>query len=347
MNVDGHSSGAEPLSATVVICAYTDERWDDISFSVESARRQNYAARDIVLVVDHNRDLLARCRLRFPGVKVIANAEPAGLAGARNTGVACADTDVIAFLDDDAQAAPDWLARLMPHFADPDVLGVGGRVDPAWSGPRPRSMPPEFDWVVGCSYVGLPSATAPVRNLIGANMSMRRSVFAEVGGFAAGLGRVRSRPAGCEETEFCIRARARYENGCFVYEPSAVVRHRVTSERQSWRYFRARCFAEGRSKAVVASLVGSGPALESEWDYVRHALPHGVARGVREAVSGDATGVARAGRIVAGLSITTAGYLAGSLTASRLRTTRSAAAPVLATSALLRAATQAVTEERS
>jgi GT2 family glycosyltransferase len=347
MNSEGQSSDAEPLSATVVICAYTDERWDDIVASVESACRQSYAARDVVVVVDHNPDLLIRCKERFPNVLVIANAEPAGLAGARNTGVAHADTDVIAFLDDDAQAEPDWLARLMPPYADPDVLGVGGRVEPAWSGSRPRSMPPEFDWVVGCSYVGLPSATAPVRNLIGANMSLRRSVFAVVGGFAAGLGRVRSRPAGCEETELCIRARARHENGRFVYEPGAVVRHRVTLERQSWRYFRARCFAEGRSKAVVASLVGSGPALESEWDYVRHALPHGVGRGLREALAGDAAGFARAGRILAGLSITTAGYVTGSLTASRLRTTGPAMAPVLASGALITAATQVVTEEMS
>ena len=347
MTADRHSNQAGRLSATVVICAYTEERWDDIVLAVESACHQDYPARDVVVVVDHNADLLARCKRRFPVVKVIANLESTGLAGARNTGVAYADTDVIAFLDDDAEAAPDWLGRLMQPYGDPDVLGVGGRVEPAWSGKRPRSMPPEFYWVVGCSYVGLPPATAAVRNLIGANMSLRRSVFADVGGFAAGLGRVRSRPAGCEETELCIRARARHENGRFVYEPSAVVRHRVTPERQSWRYFRDRCFAEGRSKAVVASLVGSGPALASEWDYVRHALPHGVARGFREAMAGDATGAVRAGRIIAGLSITTAGYLAGSLAASRLRTGRPAVAPVLASGALFTAGTHAVTEETS
>jgi GT2 family glycosyltransferase len=346
MTEQGQRSRVGPLSATVVICAYTDERWDDIVRSVESACHQDHAARDVVVVVDHNPDLLARCRARFPVLTVIANAEPAGLAGARNTGVAHADADVIAFLDDDAQAARDWLGRLLQAYTDPDVLGVGGGVEPAWSGHRPRSMPPEFDWVVGCSYVGLPSATAAVRNLIGANMSLRRSVFTEVGGFAAGLGRVRSRPAGCEETELCIRARARHGNGRFVYEPGAMVRHRVTAERESWRYFRARCFAEGRSKAVVASLVGAGPALESEWDYVRHTLPRGVARGVRDAVSGDPAGFGRAGLIVAGLSLTTAGYVAGRLSASRLRPTGRVGSP-LPVGALLATEPPAVTEEMS
>ena len=57
-------------------------------------------------------------------------------------------------------------------------------------------MPSEFDWVVGCTYEGHRSSLGPVRNLIGANMSMRRRVFDSVGGFRSDLGRTNSKPAG-------------------------------------------------------------------------------------------------------------------------------------------------------
>jgi len=66
MTADRHSNQAGRLSATVVICAYTEERWDDIVLAVESACHQDYPARDVVVVVDHNADLLARCKRRFP-----------------------------------------------------------------------------------------------------------------------------------------------------------------------------------------------------------------------------------------------------------------------------------------
>jgi GT2 family glycosyltransferase len=219
---------------------------------------------------------------------------------------------VIAFLDDDAVAAPGWLGCLLEPYADPEVIGVGGTIDPLWPGRRPAAMPAEFDWVVGCTYRGVPGTREPVRNLIGANMSIRRSVFDAIGGFRSDVGRVGTRPVGCEETELCIRARKALPGSRFVFEPRARVRHRVTPDRACARYFRARCWAEGRSKAVVARHAGSEDALSAERRYVRTVLPSGIARGVRDAVAnGDVAGLARAAAIVAGLVITDAGYSAG------------------------------------
>jgi GT2 family glycosyltransferase len=320
-------------SISTVVCAYTEDRWEAIVESVSSVQQQTVSIRDFVVVVDHNPSLLSRCTREFPDVVVVPNTEQPGLAGARNTGVANSRGDVIAFLDDDARAEPDWLAKLLPHYADLDVLGVGGGIAPDWGGPRPALLPREFDWVVGCSYVGLPAEASRVRNVIGANMSIRRSVFAAVGGFAQGLGRVRSRPAGCEETELCIRALARMQSGFFVYEPAAVVHHRVSADRQTWAYFRSRCFSEGRSKAVVAGLVGASAGLAAERTYVRHILPRGVLTGMRDLLHGDPAGLVRAGWIVAGLSFTTVGYVAGGVTASRERRRVRAFAPALAAGA--------------
>ncbi|MDX6197452.1 MAG: hypothetical protein QOJ79_603, partial [Actinomycetota bacterium] len=81
----------------------------------------------------------------------------------------------------------------------------------------------------------------------------------------------------------------------------------------TWRYFRRRCYAEGISKAVVAGLTGSDAALASERTYVRRTLPAGVARGLAAAVRGDVSGLVRAAAIVAGLVVTSAGYLRGRL----------------------------------
>jgi len=178
------SAPTSTLTVSVVICTYTMERWDDVVRAVDSVRAQTRPAEELILVVDHNDELARHARAVFADVRVIENAETRGLSGARNTGIRAAGGDVIAFLDDDAAAAPTWLAWMVTHYDDPMVHGVGGSATPIWTGgPRPRWLPAEFDWVVGCTYLGQPTRTAPVRNLVGCNMSFRREVFDLVGGF--------------------------------------------------------------------------------------------------------------------------------------------------------------------
>src|SRR3954471_19652682 len=102
---------AEGLSSAVVICAYTERRWDVLVEAIESVRHQTTAPDRVVVVIDHNDVLLERIRARFPepDVEFVANRGKRGLSSARNTGLEMADEDVIAFLDDDAVAQPDWL----------------------------------------------------------------------------------------------------------------------------------------------------------------------------------------------------------------------------------------------
>ncbi len=299
-------------SVGVVICAYSSARWTELEEAVASVRRQSLPADEVVVVIDHNEDLLARSRQAFPRARVIPSRGEPGLSGARNTGVHAVSADIVAFLDDDARADPRWLQALADAFSDPQVIGAGGWVVPRWESEICRWLAPEVYWIVGCSYRGLPPAVTDIRNPIGADMAFRREAMEAVGGFREGVGRVRERPVGDEETDLAIRAHARWSETRILHVPGARVYHDVPAARTSWHYVVARSWAEGRSKAELSAAVGSAPALSSERAYVTHVLPVGVLRGLRDALlRRDPSGLGRAASIVVSLVATVAGYAYG------------------------------------
>ncbi len=304
-----HSDAATSpgLSFSVVICAHNEERYGDLLDAVASVQRQSVLAQEIVVVLDHNPRLLELLRRAdLPGVVVVDSREPRGLGGARNSGIRMSRGAIVAFLDDDAVAVPEWLERLQAGYRDPETVGVGGAIEPLWLGAEPRWLPAEFHWVVGCSYRGMPQAAAAVRNLLGCNMSFRREVLEAVGGFRLGYG--------CDETDLCIRVRQRWPHKTLLYLPEARVHHKVPTSRARWSYFRSRCYFEGGSKAVVSRLVGPGDGLASERAYTVRTLPRGIVRNVADAaLRADLGGLQRAAYIVAGLLVTAAGYLNGTI----------------------------------
>jgi glucosyl-dolichyl phosphate glucuronosyltransferase len=300
-------SSTDP-TVSVVICSYADWRWADLARARASVAAQLTPGDELIVVVDHNASLLARAAAEFAGAHVIANAGKQGLSDARNTGVEAARGDVVAFLDDDAAARPGWLEGLRDAFRDDAVAVAGTWVEPRWEGGRrPEWFPAEFGWVVGCSYVGLPKIKTTVRNPIGASMAVRRAVFAEVGGFSDAIGRVGTKPVGCEETEFCIRVTARDSGRIVLFDPDAAVDHYVPAARQTVRYFVSRCYHEGRSKRIVALLQGTDAGLSSERTYARVTLPAAVLRGLAESPRRPA-GLLRAAMVVVGLGSTVLGY---------------------------------------
>lgn len=296
---------------SVVICTWTGARWPELIEAVESVGRQSLSPLETIVAVDHDPALLARARAELQNVVVTPNIEARGLSGARNSGLRLARGDVVAFLDDDAVAEPDWLQLLAREYEDEQVLGVGGSIEPVWE-ERPRWFPAEFGWVVGCTYRGLPPARAAVRNLIGASMSFRRELFSELGGFRHGIGRVGTRPVGCEETDFCLRAGRARPGGRFVYQPLARVHHRVPARRARWRYFLSRCYGEGISKALVVRAAGFRHGLAAERSYTARALTSGFCSALLAALTlRDRSGFARAAAIAAGLAAAAAGFCSG------------------------------------
>ena len=296
-----------PLSVSVVICAHTLDREQDLWAAVASVEVQSRQADELLVVVDYNDELLTR--VNGLGAKAVANAGPKGLSGARNTGTELASGDVVAYLDDDAVADPDWLHNLVAPYSDDRVVAVGGWANPRWHTYQPDWFPPEFAWVIGCSHRGLPTERSEVRNVIGCNMSFRRSVVLEAGGFDPGLGRTAERPLGCEETELCIRIRQSNPAAMIMLEPQAVVSHRVPAARTRWRYFLSRCRAEGNSKAHVSSLVGADDGLSSERSYVLTVLLRAGSTAFWGIWREPLPNVRRMLAIGGGLAATTGGYI--------------------------------------
>jgi GT2 family glycosyltransferase len=283
------------------------DRWDDIVAGMHALAHQTVPPLETILVVDHNATLLARARDELPDVHVLDNPRTAGASGARNTGIARATGAIIAFVDDDATPEPDWIERLLSAYDDDHVLAVGGVATPVWPSRRPDHLPPELDWIVGCTYRGQPTARTDVRNLWGCNMSVRAEVFETIGGFDEEVGRIGLVPLGNEETELCIRIAQRIPGARVVHEPSAVVHHRVTEARCRWSYLVARSHAEGISKAAMSRVVGTGAGTSDERRYATRVLPKGVLRELAHLNVRGAFG------IVTCLAVTTWWYLRGRL----------------------------------
>ena len=300
-----------PDGVAVVVCCFDDGRWEALVAAVESVRLQTPPPDRTIVVVDHNAALLERARATWPDATVVPNAGRPGLSSARNTGVAAAaEMEVVVFLDDDAVADPDWLARLLEPYRDRRVVAAGGTIAARWAERRPPWLPPELDWVVGCTYHGLPTSTAPVRNVIGANMSIRREALLQAGGFRPELGRVRADSRGCEETELCLRLALGQPDARILHVPSARVEHHVPSDRASWGYLVRRSFGEGRSKATLTRIGGARTALATERSYLARTLPAGLARATAEAMRERRPAVlGRLGAIGAAVAAAGAGYV--------------------------------------
>jgi hypothetical protein len=155
----------------------------------------------------------------------------------------------------------------------------------------------------------LPTEEAVIRNPIGANMSFRRSVFTKAGLFSENLGRIGTVPVGCEETELSIRANRSFPHGRILHQPRSAVRHAVTQDRTTFAYFRRRCWSEGVSKAIVSRRTTGKSPLATERRYVFSTLRRALFRELRGALSGDTGGLLRAAVVVAGVCLTTAGYV--------------------------------------
>lgn len=266
------------MKVSVVISTYTVERYDDIVRCLDSLEAQTVKPWETVLVLDPNEALVDFYVDRLKQRVLILTAPQKGLSAARNAGIANTTGDIIAFIDDDAFAEPDWLEKLLSAFDDPTVMAVGGKIEPAWDHGQPAWFPDEINWVVGCTYKGHREDRGEIRNAIGANMAFRRDAVTLIPeGFRTDIGRFGKHLLGSEEMEYCVKIRARQPQARILYEPGAIVHHHVPASRANLKYVMKRAYGEGLSKrALKSSAKGATPQLSAEGSYLKFLAKEGV-----------------------------------------------------------------------
>jgi glycosyltransferase involved in cell wall biosynthesis len=225
--------------------------------SVESILTQTYDAIEPIIVIDGNNDLYHRVLSMYGhinSVQVHLNEENVGLSASRNNALEYATGDIVALIDDDAVADPHWIEELVGVYERRDTIAVGGRMAADWVAGKPEFLPEEFYWLIGVTYRDFAEPGEEVRNTFGSNISFRRSVLEDLGGFEPAVGRQGDNKLQAHETEFCARMQREYGQGV-IYNPDAVVEHKVFDFRTNKRWLGKRAFWQGYSKRALEVIV--------------------------------------------------------------------------------------------
>jgi len=265
------------MKVSVVVCTYTMERYDVFTEAVESALAQTYDPIEVVLVIDGNPEVYEHAVDDFgdrENVVIHDNDENRGISFSRTKGAELASGEIVAFIDDDGVAEEDWIAKHVETYEETDAVAVAGYVAPNWQTEKPDFFPGEFYWLVGCTEVGFAEDGEEIRNGYGSNVSYKRDVFLEVGGYDVNTGRKGDRHIQAHEAPVGIRIREEYEKGV-VYVTDAVVHHTLFEYRGEFRWLVFRSFWQGFSKRVMELLYPGAKGNESAFlkDLLARYLP--------------------------------------------------------------------------
>lgn len=208
---------------------------------------------DLVVVDNGSTDgtprLLTKWASEEPSRRRVVTEPTPGLSRARNAGVAASDADVVLFIDDDAVAPPEWVAaHLATYQQDTTPAAAGGPVVLDWVETRPRWADSRLEhWFSALDHGDKPGPFPPPHGPYGTNMSARRKVLSEVGGFSESLGRRGRSLISSEEADLWRRV---WDDGhTIAYDPATLVVHRVTPGRSRRRWVLRRGWAQGRTNA--------------------------------------------------------------------------------------------------
>jgi glucosyl-dolichyl phosphate glucuronosyltransferase len=212
-----------------------------------------------VLVVDNNSTDQTQAVVygfgqRYPGRFRYVFEPRQGVSYARNAGISKSRGDVLAFMDDDVTADPEWLKNLTAALHGGGYVGAGGRIVPVWKSQPPKWLPIERPHALA-PFVSfdLGSEPGPLNEPpFGANMAFRKEVFKKYGRFRTDLGRCADKLLSNEDTEFGNRLLASGEQ--LRWEPSAVMHHPVPEDRVRKLYVLGWWFGKGRADIAELGL---------------------------------------------------------------------------------------------
>ena len=282
-------------TVTLIVPCYSKDRIPDLARLLGSIERQPDKLDELVVVVQRSAELKKWVESNIPQsfttrAHIVYLDETPRVSRARNAGVDASHCDIVAFADDDAILAEDWVAQTRRFYRSyPDAIGVAGAILPMWDSPSMEWFPRELYWMISCTY-WTSSTPFVVRNGYGANMSFRREAFAGGRRFnedtgIGGWGQSGWRGMGGEEPEFSQRVTAATGQSVF-YVPDIRVWHRVKPYRLKTAPLARRAYWEGRFKAWFAHHHG-GKVLGTEWsllDAVRKATIQRLRLGLRHPI---------------------------------------------------------------
>jgi glycosyltransferase involved in cell wall biosynthesis len=243
------------------------DRYDVFTEAVESALTQTHEPVEVVLVIDGNSKVYERAVEDFgdrENVVISDNEENQGISYSRTRGAELASGEIVAFIDDDGVAEPNWITKHVERYEEADEVAVAGYVAPDWQTEKPDFFPEEFYWLVGCTELGFAEDGEEIRNGYGSNISYKREVFLDVGGYDENTGRKGDRHIQAHEAPVGIRIREMYEKGV-VYAEDAMVHHKLFDYRGEFRWLVFRSFWQGFSKRIMEALYPGAQGDESTY----------------------------------------------------------------------------------
>ena len=196
---------------SVVVASYNGDR--TLPACLDSLEALHYPDYEVILVDDGSTDSTREVASRHPRVRYFRHDTNRGLSEARNTGIAVAKGEIVAFTDSDCRADKDWLYYLAGDLLNREFAGIGG----------PNLLPPE-DSPVAAAVMVSPGGPAHVmltdrqaEHIPGCNMAFFKSALEDIGGFDPIF-----RQAG-DDVDLCWRLQqAGYKIG---FSPAAFVWH--------------------------------------------------------------------------------------------------------------------------
>lgn len=250
---------------SVIICTYLNHRYPDLVEAINSLLTQNYENTELIVVVDGNEGLYEKISKNKNIDKIIFHDRNLGLSESRNRGIKEAKGAVIAFFDDDAVANENWLKELVEMYDEKGAIAAGGKLLPKWVTKKPNFLPEEYYWLIGATHKGFPEEVTEVRNTFGSNLSFKTDVLKALGGFKSEMGVKGKGLLQGEETELCNRMRNKFGKGV-IYNPKAVVYHKVFPERLKMTFLLKRAFWQGYSKRMMKEL---GYSMDEESTFAK------------------------------------------------------------------------------
>jgi GT2 family glycosyltransferase len=198
-----------PKISVVVALHNAADSLDDCLSSLAELRYPNH---EVIVVNDGSTDESETIMNRYPFRNITTPNQ--GIGSARNVGLEAATGEIVAYIDSDAMADPDWLLYLASTYMESDYVAVGG----------PNFVPEDDNWIAKCVYRSPGGPTQVMiddqvsEHIPGCNMSFWKWSLEEIGGFDK-----RFRAAG-DDVDICWRL---LEKGYRIgFNPSAVVWHR-------------------------------------------------------------------------------------------------------------------------